>query len=210
MLALAIIFTVLILIAFLRFGVIAEYSEEGIKLWAKAGFLKFELLKDNKKKKDKKKKKEKPKKPVNMKPGSFDDFMVILRSVKNALGRLKRRLLIKNLTLYYLSAGDDPADTAIRFGAVNAVFGAIIPVFERAFRIKHKDLRASADFDAKEQRIYAKIVISIAVWEVFYIVFALFPIIITLFKKKPDQKIVKSSKDIKDRKDGQDDGKSTD
>jgi len=210
MLALAIIFTVLIILAFLRFGIIAEYSDEGFKLWAKAGFLKFELLKDDKKEKVKKPKKEKAKKSTSVKPGSLNDFMVILKSVKNALSRLKHRLLIRDLTLYYLSAGDDPANVALSFGAANAVFGAILPVLERNFRIKRRDLQASADFEAKKQRIYAKIAISIAVWEVFYVVFALFPIIAAIFKKKPVSKKKNTVQDINNRKDGQDDGKSPD
>ena len=204
MLALTIVAAVLILIAFLRFGVIVQYSEDGFLLWAKAGFLKFRLLNDDKEKKPKKKKKEKKEKDSKgYKPGSLSEFMTIIKAAVNALSRLRRRLLIKQLILYYTSAGEDPANTALMFGAANAVFATVIPLLENCFRIKHRDLKAAADFDAKEQRIYAKISISIAVWEVFYILFALFPIIKILFKNRP-----KSNK--KDRKDGQANGKSPD
>ena len=206
MLALAITISLLILLALLRFGVIAEYSEDGFLLWAKAGFIKFLLMDKDKKKKPKKEKKKK--KSISIKPGSLSMFMDMLRAVINALSRLKRRLLIKKLILYYTSAGDDPSKTAIIFGAANAAFGTITPILERNFRIKHQDYRASVDFNAKEQTIYVKASISIAVWEVFYIIFALFPIVTVLFKNRP-----KTKSDItysKDRKVGSDNGKSPD
>jgi len=213
MLALAIVLSVLVLLALLRFGVIIEYSGDGFNLWVKAGFLRFKLLdkeKKEKKKKPKKKKdkKDKKKSQTSLMPGSFSEFMNMLKAVKNTLGRLRRRLLIKRLTLHYTSAGDNPASTAIKYGAANAAFNTIVPFLERHFRIKRTDLMTSFDFISNEQRIYAKIIISIAVWEVFYVVFALFPILTASMKSKPGKKAGSGRTDINDRKDGNDDGKS--
>jgi len=212
MLTWAIVISVLVLLALLRFGVIVEYSEAGFDLWAKIGFVKLKLMGEGVEKKPKKKKEKKPKekKETNLKdmmPGSLSEFMTILRSVGNMLNRLKRRLLIRKLVLHFTSAGDNPANTAIMFGAANAGFNTIIPALERNFRIKHRDLRSGFDFEAKEQKIYANIAISIAVWEVFYIIFALFPILRVLFKSRKRAKKVPDDKNIDlDRKDGQDDG----
>ena len=194
MIALAIVISSLLLIALLRFGVIVEYSDVGLVLWAKAGFLRFKILdpeKEKKPKKEKKKKKKKPKKKKTdakkFKP-SIKDVIKILKAVGNTLRRLKRRLLIKQLTIHFTSAGDDPANTAKVFGAVSAVFGTIATMLDRNFRIKKRDLRASTDFEKNEQKIYAKIIISIAVWEVFYIIFALLPLLGLLFKGSPNKK----------------------
>jgi len=204
MIALAITLSVIIILALLRFGVIIEYGENGFLLWAKVIFLKIRLLDDDKPKKKKKKKEKKPKDTSNvlkqMLPGSLSDFMEVLRAVKNILSRLRRRLLIKQLSLYFTSASEDPANTALQFGGANAVFSAIIPGFEKNFRIRKLDLRTFFDFDSDKPKIYAKVNISIAVWEVFYIAFALFPLITSAFKKMP--------KAI--RKDGKDNGKSPD
>jgi len=209
MLALAITISILVLIALLRFGVIVEYSEDGLQMWMKAGFLKLRIADKNKKKKPEKKKK---KKDTNIgkqiMPGSLSDFLDMLRAVKNVLDRLRRRLLIKQLTLHYVSAGDDAADIAIRYGAAHALYNTIIPLLESYFRIRHKNLDATADFNAKEQKIYAKITISIAVWEVFYVISALFPIIGGIFKKNPKSAVVKQESN--ERKEGQDHGKSPD
>jgi len=211
MLALAIIISVILIIALLRFGVIIEYSDAGFKLRAKAGFIKFELLSDDKEKKSKKKKKEKPKKERNLKemmPGSLSQFMSMLKTVQNTLGRLKRRLLIKQLTLHYTSAGEDPSATALKFGAANAVFGVIVPQLKNNFRIKHLDLRTWFDFNSTEQKIYAKIILSIAVWEIFYILIALLPLFTSKFKSKTHKSGDKINQD--DRKEREDNGKSSD
>ena len=124
------------------------------------------------------------------------------------LKRLKRRLLIKQLTLHYTSGNDDPSKTALIFGASSAAFGVITPLIERNFRVKRRDLRASTDFVTKEQCIYAKIIISIAVWEVFYVLFALLPILGALLKSKPKDE--KNALHKIDRKDGKENGKSPD
>jgi len=227
MLALAIVLAVLVLIALLRFGVIVEYSEVGFELWVKAAFLKFKTVGEdveNRKKIKEIRKKVRKKIKKNIKrdntylkgliPGSMDEFMTTLKSVSELLGRFKRRLLIKQLTLYYTSAGENPANTALQFGAANAVFEGIMPQIKKNFRVRRLDMRAGFDFTSQEQKIYAKAILSIAVWEVLYAVFALFPIIVSIFKNMPKRKSagntnIKIPENI-DRKDGQNDGKETD
>ena len=211
MLALAITVSALILIALLRFGVIVEYSETGFLVWIRIGFIKRLVLGEGVKKKEKKKKPEKPKdkkKLLEIKPGNISVFMDIFKAALNALGRLKRRLLIKQLTLYYTSAGEDPANTALMYGAANAVFGVIIQGLKKGFRVKRIDLKAWFDFINNQQRIYAKFIISIAVWEILYVLFALFPIITAIFKAQPGNQEKKLNTNI--RKDGQKNGKSSD
>jgi hypothetical protein len=66
----------------------------------------------------------------------------------------------------------------------------------------------SADFEAEKPSIYAKIAISLAVWEGFYILFALFPVFSASAAGKSGSRNEKSN--IKDRKDGESNGKSTD
>ena len=131
MLALAIIITVLVLISLLRFGVIVEYSKDGLRLWAKAGFLRFELLKKDKKKKPKKEKKKDKK--VNIKPGSLKEFKEMIKALFEMMGRFKRRLLIKELTLYYVSGGSNPVSTALQYGASNAVIPVLVTQIKKRF-----------------------------------------------------------------------------
>lgn|GEM_PF-1805266 len=188
---LPLILVVFLLVAFLRFGAIIEYSDAGIKLWAKVVFLKFQILgKENVRRKKKKKPKRKKKKKKNidfsvLKPGSLREVLETLKTVRTVLDRLRRKLLIKQLTLYYIAAGDDAANTAKQFGAVCSAFETITPIIKRNFKIKRLDLRASADFTSSNQKIYAKLNITIAVWEVIYIALALIPFLFSAFKKNP-------------------------
>jgi len=207
MLALAITLSVIVLIALLRLGIIVEYSQDGFQVWIKVGFFKHRIIGEGVKKKVRDKKPKESKKSIDIKPGSLNEFMDMFKAVLNMLGRLKRRLLIKQLTLYYTSAGEDPAMTALKFGSANAVFGMIVPGLKRNFRIRRLDLKTWFDFIDNKQGIYAKIAVSIAVWEIFYILFALFPVISSVFKTPKDKEAKKSDKV---RKDGDENGESTD
>ncbi|MCL2401329.1 MAG: DUF2953 domain-containing protein [Oscillospiraceae bacterium] len=192
----ACIVAVLILISLLRIGVSAEYGGDGFFVTASVGLIKIKILprkeKPRKAKKIKKPKKpKKPKQPKMEKPGGLKAFLDMLPGIKSALGRLRRRLLIKKLTIHYTAAGEDPVKTAMTFGAANAVFGVIVPVLENNFRIKHRDFRAQADFNATQQLIYVNAAISLAVWEAIYIAAALakyLPRKSKELKKESDQK----------------------
>jgi len=188
MIAAAIVVAVLILIALLRFGVSVEYGADGVVASAQAGPVRLRVFprevspeKEARRKLKAAAKKEKAaaKKAARKaleekekKPGKVKMFLEMLPSIKTALGRLRRRLLIKRLTIHYTAGGDDPASAALTYGAANAAFNTIVPLLEKAFRIKRKDLRAEVDFDTSEPLIYVHIAISLAVWEAVYIALA--------------------------------------
>jgi len=195
MMALIIILAALIIIALLRFGVSAEYGADGVSVKAIAGPFLIKLYPREEKpdkalkkaiKKEKKKAKEKPakEKPAREKPGGLEPLLAILRAVKTALGRVRRKLLIKTLTIRYVAAGDDAFKTALSFGAANAAFGAVLPLLENNFKIRRRDFTALADFISTEQSIYAKAALSLAVWEAVYIALAMLPLLIGGSKKK--------------------------
>ena len=182
MTALIIVLAVLLLLALLRFGVHLEFCEEGLFIKATLGFVKVQVYplrkksadKEKKKKSGKKKKKKKDK--DNKKPGLAADFPVILKAIKKVFSRFRRRLLVKKLVLYYTAAGEDAYKTAMSFGLASAAFDSIIPALEALFRIRKRDVRESVNFMDTKARIYFKIIISIAVWEIFYIAAAMLPV----------------------------------
>lgn len=165
----AAILALLILICFLRIRLLAQYDENGLILSAYAGPFKKRILPADKAKKRKEKKK-KARESV-IKAGRLENLRSQLPSLKQALTRLKRKLLIKELSIHYMAAGADPAATAIYFGAVNAGYGMILPLIENNFNIKKRDLRASVNFEAAEPYIYVKAILSLAVWEAVYVAF---------------------------------------
>ena len=219
MIALAIVIVVLVLLALLRIGVTVVYSADGLILVAHAGFISVRIMprvtkwekreKKNEKKRQKKEKKaekskrakkEKRKKEEapEEKPGGLKGFAETVSIVKNTLGRLRRRLLIKELTIHFTASSDDPTKAIKTFGVVNAAISVLVPLLERVFRIKRRDIRAAADFSVSEPSVYAKASISLAIWEVIYIALAILPLIMKTLSKNTN------------RKGGQDNGKSSD
>ena len=188
MTALIIVFAVLLLLALLRVGAHLEFSDEGLSVKATCGFVRINLYpaksKSVDKKKKRKKKPDKKKKAKEKKPGLAADFPVILKAIKNVFSRFRRRLLVKQLVLYYTAAGDDAYKTAMSFGIASAAFSGIIPALEALFRIKNRDVREFVDFMDTKPRIYFKMIISLAVWEVFYIAAASLPVLLRKSGKK--------------------------
>ena len=189
MTALIITAAIIMLIALLRFGACVEYDSNGVVAKAKIGFISIRLYPrprgDARAKKAKHaikkgKRKEKPKKPKQKAPGSIERFSDIVHATGKVLGRFRRRLLVKDLTIHYVSAYEDPSKTALMFGRATAVSNALIPIIESAFRIRRCDVRASADFDAKKPGIFVRASISIAVWEAIYVIAAVLPIVLKL------------------------------
>jgi len=211
MITAAIIIAIFVLITLLRFGVNAEYSADGPVVTAKAGPFSIRLFprkqkpekaaKEERRKAKKKKKKKVKEKPNKKKPGGLQMLLDLLPAVKTAMRRIRRRLLINKLTIYYTAGGEDPAMTALTFGAANAVFSALAPVLENNFRIRRRDFRAVADFQSWEQAVYVNAAISLAVWEAVYIAFALLPFVIG---------VLKGPKESTDRKEEKKDGKAPD
>jgi len=201
MITVAIILTVIILFLLLRLGVAAEYGDDGLIVTALAGPFRIRAYPREEKpgaaekkalrkarKAEKARGKEKKEKPKKQMPGGLRTYLDMLPPVGNMLGRIRRRLLIKKLTIHYVAAGADASTTALTFGGANAVFGALTPILENTFRIKRREFSAGVDFLGTEQKIYVHAVISLAVWEAFYIVFALLPILTNLLKQKPAAK----------------------
>lgn len=214
--ALAIVFAVIILLALLRFGAAVEYGGAGLTVTARAGPIRLRVYpgkaktesaeeraakkarKD--KKAEKKAERKAKKKPKDKTPGSFRDYLEMLPAVKKTLGRLRRRFLVNNLTVHFIAAGPDPSKTAQLYGASNAAFGLVVPAFEKVFRVRRKDLRASVDFDASEPYIYIYAAVSLAVWEAIYIVLAVVPALLKTIKQPVVQVKIKpdEGKDVKE------------
>jgi len=201
MIAPAIITAALLIIALLRFGMRIEYSSDGVLVELMAGPLRIKVYPSKKddaaegKKKKKKEKKEKksarkkekkkdakPKKSLNI---GFKEVKEIIPHFLKMLGRIKKCLLINHLTLYFTVGGEDAAKIAKTYGVVNAAVGELLPILDNNFRIKKRDIQFFTDFINQKQTIYANATFSLAVWEGFYIVFALFPILGIVLRRRP-------------------------
>lgn len=180
------VLALLIILAFIRVVVIAEYSAEGFELVALAGPIKIELVpgkekaesESSKKKKDKKSNKSDKTKAAlksdkTKKGGVVKKVTTVLPTVLKTLGRFFKHLSIDVLTVRYAISGDDPYDVAIGYGYANGALGYICPLLDRNFKIKKWDINVYPSFTEPEETMYIKAKASISIWELVYIVLKL-------------------------------------
>jgi len=160
-------------LAVLPLGVSAIYNSNGGKVYILAGPIRIKIFplkkKDNKRVKAKPEKKPAPvkeKKPANptqkdTKGGSITDFLPILESVLELLGKFRRKLRVNRLEMKLILAGDDPADLAENYGRGWAILGNILPLLERCFIIKKRDLNVECDFVAEKTLVFARLDLTI-------------------------------------------------
>ncbi len=164
--AVIIIAALLLIIPLLRVKTVLEYSEgEGS---ARVGLGPVMIALNGGKKEGKRKKartgggesekKEKKKRSV------AEDFKEKLSIILEIRDKIKRRLTVDELTLWYQSAADDPADAAMAFGAASAGSDILLPLIGRELKIKKQDVRIGVDFTARESRVYAKAALSLPVY----------------------------------------------
>lgn len=191
MIPLIIILAVFIIIALLRIGVAVEYGEEGFKAAALIGPFSIRVFprktKARGKKKEKairktRKEKKSDKEKKGKSPGDLNVFQDILPAAVTALSRLKRKLYMKRLIIIFTYAGADPSKVALTFGRSHAVSGIVLPLIENNFKVRRREISVSADFNCEKSKIYFNAAVSLAVWEVFYIAFAVIPMILKMLR----------------------------
>ena len=82
--------------------------------------------------------------------------------ISDALGKLKRRLSIDEMTLWYQSASEDPAAAALAFGGASAAAGALVGPMQEMFRIRDLDIRTAVSFTETKPKVYARLKMSVS------------------------------------------------
>ncbi len=168
---------ILVLIAILPVGASVIYDEDGLILSLIFGLIKIRLF-PKKSKKDKKEKKppkpkkdkkagkspEKPKKPKEKKSGGkLTDFLPLVKVGLDFLNSFRRKLRLNRLELKLTLAGGDPCDLAVKYGKAWAAVGNAMPLLERVFVIKKRDIQVQCDFEGADTRVKARLDITITV-----------------------------------------------
>jgi len=161
---------VLVALACLPLGVGARYDEGGPLVHVLVGTVRVKVYPGKKKEKSKEKKK-KPskqqktpasgKQASKKKGGSLSDFLPLLDLILDFLENFGRKLRVNRLDLKLILAGDDPCDLAVNYGKAWAALGNLIPVLERNFVIKKRDLEVECDFTAQDTRVLARLDLTI-------------------------------------------------
>lgn len=153
-------------------GARAIYSEDGLFLWFKIACFSIRLVPVRKKRqsakgsKPKKQKKGRQQKPRGdsavrseqtqeaKKPGELKKLLPLIRPGLTAMSRLRRKLTIRQMRVYYRIGGaEDPAGAAMKYGIVAAGGGALFPLVNSAFRVKDWDVDLNVDFESDQTRV---------------------------------------------------------
>lgn len=150
----------------LPLGVGVTYGEGGPEAKLLIGPVKLNLYPATKGKKKKHSKKSKIEKTASSaqptkKDGSLTDFLPLLYTVLDFLKDLRRKFRVRNLQLLLIMAGDDPCDLAVNYGKAWAAVGNLMPLLERIFVIKNRNVQVGCDFTQNQTRIDLKIDITI-------------------------------------------------
>lgn len=118
-----------------------------------------------------KKIKEKPAK--QRKPLTKEQILYLVEKLPPILGRalrrVSRRVRIGPLKVYVLLSEEDPADTALLYGKVEAALMAALPVLHRHLQIRDQDIRIYPDFQGSGMDYRLDVGIAIRLWDVLVI-----------------------------------------
>ena len=163
---------IMVLIAILPVGVCLIYDADGLLLSLLLGAVKIKLFpkasgdkKVKKKKPEKKQPKQKQKttKPAKKSGGKITDFLPLVDIGLKFLNSFRRKLRVKCLEINYVMAGGDPSDLALNYGKAWTAVGNVMPLLERVFVIKKRNIQVQCDFSADVATIYARLDITITV-----------------------------------------------
>ena len=118
-----------------------------------------------------KKIKEKPEK--QRKPLTKEQILYLVEKLPPILGRalrrVSRRVRIGPLKVYVLLSEEDPADTALLYGKVEAALMAALPVLHRHLQIRDQDIRIYPDFQGSGMDYRLDVGIAIRLWDMLVI-----------------------------------------
>ena len=145
-----------------------DYDEDGVRIEAGFGLITVYRYPGGRPKRteisenEPKKKKTKPQKAK--KGGKTPDIRETISIISDTLGKLKRKLRVDELVLWYCSASSDPASAAMAFGGASAAVGLLTAPLEAAFRIRKRDIRTSVSFTDTQPTVILKLRISVSLF----------------------------------------------
>ena len=118
-------------------------------------------------------KKTKAKPAKQRKPLTKEQILYLVEKLPPVLGRalrrVSRRVRIGPLKVYVLLSEEDPADTALLYGKVEAALMAALPVLHRHLQIRDQDIRIYPDFQGSGMDYRLDVGIAIRLWDVLVI-----------------------------------------
>lgn len=172
---------VLLAIGCIPLGVFIRFDSGGLLVRIVAGLLRFTVVPFPKREKKTKSKNKsaasqppKEKSPDSQpqpepKGGSLRDFYPLMQTALDFMGQFRRKLRVDDLVLKVTLGGDDPCDLAVNYGRAWAALGNLVPLLERHFRIRKRDLEVQCDFTAEETQLEAQAKLTLTVEQLLHL-----------------------------------------
>lgn len=165
---LLVVILIILLILLTRLSIILTYDDSGAGVVLRVYFVKIKIYPRTKKKGQRKKDKEKGEEN-EQRGGRVDKFKDMFEVIKRALSKIRKRLLINELTVRYTVSCDDAAKAAIYYGSACLAAGSLLQALNSSLKIKKQDIKIGVDFSGSGSEIFARGIISLAIWEIIYI-----------------------------------------
>ena len=158
----------IILLGFLPLGFLAFFDQNSASLLVKVGLLRFRVGSRSTKAETEKTEKtaefeshavvKKKKKSKNI-----TQYLPLLKPVFEFLSDFKRKLSVNNLQLKVVMGGSDPCDLSVNYGRAWIALGNLMPILDRFFVIKKRNLEIECDFEAEQTLVTAGADITITI-----------------------------------------------
>lgn len=157
---------ILVALCLLPIRILASYDAVGAKLGVGIGPVRIDVFPQKRATKKKpatsSAKKKTSDKATEKNGGNLTDFLPLLEVVLELVSELHRRLVVKYLEFKLVMTADDPCDLSINYGRAWAAVGNILPVLERFFVLKKRDIDISCDYMSDNSSVYVNIILSIS------------------------------------------------
>lgn len=98
-----------------------------------------------------------------------EDIFQIARLGLDIMSRFRKCLSIDVLHLKIVVSSEDPFDSVMRYGRLNAAVGTILPSLHRTFKIKEERIETDLRVDGSPLQLEGRLVLTIQIWESLFI-----------------------------------------
>jgi len=180
----SIVFVVLLAIALVKIGIRVTYNEKNFGLELLVGGRKLDLrAKKLSAKTPKPKKKQAPSRIEDTKTkkkatGIFQNpwvqaILEYWQDIIAMIGRVLRSPTLDDLKLIMMVGGGDAEACAMKYGKICAIIAGVLPVIENTFGIRKRQINVQCCYDRDSVDIQAEAAITVQIYEIFALVFAL-------------------------------------
>ena len=154
------ILLLLFLLMLLPVGLRVRYDDDGVRVKAQIGWIRFAVFPKPPKAKKRKQPPAQGQAQTEKKPmQGLRDFQPFLHLALELAEKIRQRLVVRALTLHVRYGGKDAAQAAIHYGQAWAALGVAMPLLDAALTIQARDVQAIYAVEANTLSVFFQAVL---------------------------------------------------